>query len=392
MITVDTFLKIAEHEDAFDTKSIDDYDGPNPPAVLHHFSSALQTCKYFRDTISNRIKLDGLAHVRDGAAPIPALQGIQFSNTWGISRILLMNGRGEVDGNLDILVQIVGVFWKNPIALEDSDLLDELFFVLSPRDLTNLIPYLGEWISRATVVSRRNKKHVRIGVYEDPYDDGDTFFVKLKCGQRAFMGGEVIHIFSIEGVFHQEVISNQSIDEENKTDAENGGNSGDVRETESRDDEPQLTEVANEPVESYGEEDESQDSTEHEHENEDEDEEENEDGPYSYWSDEELPDGQRFNYDRIGELRMARDIEKSTSGTWWLIRGQGSKDFWFLVRYYLDEYLGISACKIYRGPDGGSAYYWDPLCWDHEWWPTNRSENECGGSISGSEVEDSSED
>ena len=145
-------------------------------------------------------------------------------------------------------------------------------------------------------------------------------------------------------------------------------------------------------AESHGEEDESQDGPEHEHENEDEDEE-NGDGPYSYWSDEELPDGEEFDYDRIGELRMVRDIEKSTSGTWWLIRGQGSKDFWFLVRYYLDEELGRSACKIYRGPDGGSAYYWDPICWDCEWWPTNRSENECGGSMSGGdEVEDSSED
>jgi hypothetical protein len=390
MITVDTFLKIAEHEEAFDTESIDDYDGPNPPAVLRHFSSALQTCKYFRDTISNRVKLDGLRHVTVGAAPITALQGIRASNIWGISHILLMAGRGKDDGNLDILVQIAGVFWKNPFVLEDFDLLDELFFVLSPRDLTNLIPYLGEWISRAAVDSSRHKKHVHIGVYEDP--DDDTFFVKLKCGQRAFMGGEVIHIFSIEGVFHEEVISSQSNDGENETDPENGGGSGDVRETESRDDGPQLTEVANEPVDLPGEEDESQDGLEHEHENEDEDEEENEDEPYSYWSDEELSDGEEFDYDRIGELRMVRDIEKSTSGTWWLIRGQGSKHFWFLVRYYLDEELGIPTCKIYTGPDGGSAYYWDPEYWECKCWPTNRSWNELGGSISGDEVEDSSED
>ena len=171
MITIDAFLKIEEHEDAFDTKSIDDYDGPNPPAVLRHFSSALQTCKYFRDTISNRVKIDGLAHIRDGAAPIPALQGIQLSTIWSISRSLLMSGRAEVDGNLDILVQIAGVFWKNPLVLEDFDLLDELFFVLGRRDLTNLIPYLGEWISRAAVDSRRHKKHVHIGVYDDPDDD-----------------------------------------------------------------------------------------------------------------------------------------------------------------------------------------------------------------------------
>ena len=57
----------------------------------------------------------------------------------------------------------------------------------------------------------------------------------------------MIHVFSIEGVFDPEVISNQSVDGENKVDAENGGSSGDVSETESRDDGPQLTDVANEP-------------------------------------------------------------------------------------------------------------------------------------------------
>jgi hypothetical protein len=68
---------------------------------------------------------------------------------------------------------------------------------------------------------------------------------------------------------------------------------------------------------------------------------------------------------------MVRDVREATSGTWWLIREQGSKDIWFIVRYYHDEDLRRPACKVYVGPDGGSAEYWDPLFWHHIWWPSD---------------------
>jgi len=34
------------------------------------------------------------------------------------------------------------------------------------------------------------------------------------------------------------------------------------------------------------------------------------------------------------------------------------EDEWFLVKY--DEEQRKWSCKLYVGPDGGRAYYWDP--------------------------------
>jgi hypothetical protein len=383
MITVDLYLRIEDDESSFDTRSVSSFAGPNPPAVLRHFSSALQTCKYFRDTIANRVRIDdkiaGFSLRKDWAAPISLLQDIQSSRIWLISRRFLNLGRGAVDGNLDILVQTAGAFWKNPVLHEDFDVLDELFFVLGRDDLTTLIPYLGEWISRSAVdKKRKNKKYVSVRVYDDSNDDDDDdeFYVKLECGSRAATYGEVIHIYSIEGVCPPEVTSNEIIDGE--TEAKTGieGPSGDVGERESIGSQhagPQLVQMANEHIESLDAEDNDENPDElvpeHEAANEDEREEQS-------WSDEELPDGQEFDHDRISKLRMVRDIRKATSGTWWLIREQGSLDLWFIVRYYHDEDLGRPACKVYVGPDGCVAEYWDPLSWHHVWWPCDFSNDE----------------
>jgi hypothetical protein len=139
MITVDLYLRIGYEEDSYDTRSVSSFDGPKAPAVLRHFSSALQTCKYFRDTIANRVRIDdqidGLFLNKNWAAPISLLQELQSSRIWGNSRKFLNLARGAVDGNLDILIQIAGVFWKNPVLHEDFDVLDELFFVLGRDDL-----------------------------------------------------------------------------------------------------------------------------------------------------------------------------------------------------------------------------------------------------------------
>jgi hypothetical protein len=387
MITVDLYLRIANEEDSYDTRSVNSFDGPKPPAVLRHFSSALQTCKYFRDTIANRVRIDnaidGLYLKNDWAAPISLLQTLQSSRIWGNLRKFLNMGLGAVDGNLDILVQIAGVFWKNPVLHKDFDVLDELFFVLGRDDLTNLIPYLGEWISLSAVEKKRHKKYVGVRVYDDSNDE--EFYVKLQCGPRAAMDGEVVNIYSIVGVCPPELTSNEIIDGDNEAITEIEGPSRDVGERESigsQDAGPRLVQMANEQAESLEAEDDDKSPDELEPEpeaaNEDEiedeiedvSEEQNEDEPRSYWSDEELQDGQEYDHDRISELRMVRDIREATSGTWWLIREQGSKVDWFIVRYYRDEDLGRPACKVYVGHDGGSvAEHWDPLSWHHIWWP-----------------------
>jgi hypothetical protein len=124
------------------------------------------------------------------------------------------------------------------------------------------------------------------------------------------MDGEVVHIYSIVGVCPPEVTSNEIINGDNEAKTEIEGPSRDVAERESigsQDAGPRLVQMANERAESLEGEDDDESPDElvleheaaNEDESEDESEEQNEDEPRWYWSDEELQDGQEYDYDRI---------------------------------------------------------------------------------------------
>ena len=84
------------------------------------------------------------------------------------------------------------------------------------------------------------------------------------------------------------------------------------------------------------------------------------------WNDEENWGETNFTYgeavdtSRISESRIICDIEESPSGFWWLFRYHDYKSDWHVAKY---EEEGKASCRIYVGPDGETAYDWNPASW-----------------------------
>jgi hypothetical protein len=328
-----------------------DEEGPESPAPLQHFANVLRTCEQFRDTIVNTLKING-------RSVITILQEIQYSKAWNVLHVGLFNGYAQHTNSLVILKRTAGAFWKNPLAIDDADLFDELFFYLLPDDQMTILPYLRPWIFQHAFSSKRHRKSVTIYVREndDDDDDEDNFDtsgrrpLRLLRGPLGAIRGETVDVFSIKGVdLGQEEDAKEATackrKEETNEDIEDGVD-------ESADEEYMLDNSL---------EDSDQEDEEEDFEDEFDDNSENE-------------GGKNFDFEWIAKLRMVRDIKKSKVGSWWLIRGSFN---WFMVNYY-DEKCSDGQqkwhCKLYKGPNAGSGYLWEPILWDYFFWPRDSGE------------------
>jgi hypothetical protein len=68
--------------------------------------------------------------------------------------------------------------------------------------------------------------------------------------------------------------------------------------------------------------------------------------------------GKNIDSHEIAQSRLVCDIKEFTSVCWWIFRHRGN---WFIVKY--DDEQGRVSCKLYVGPDGETAFYWDPTHW-----------------------------
>jgi hypothetical protein len=250
---------------------------------------------------------------------------------WNILRIAPFHGYTQHVNNLVILKRTAGAFWKNPLAIDDVDLFDELFFFLLPVDQMTILPYLRPWIFQHAIGSERHRKSVTIQVRENDYEGEGNYNtrgrrpLRLLCGPLGSIRGETVDVFSIKGVdLGEESNNKEATASERKEDSD-------------------------EEVEEEEEEDEFDDNSDDE-------------------------GGKNFDFEWIAKLRMVRDIKKSKVGNWWLIRGPFD---WFWVNYY-DEKCSDGKekwhCRLYKRPNAGSGYFWEPILWDYFFWPRDSGE------------------
>jgi hypothetical protein len=113
--------------------------GPEGPYPLRLYTNLLHTCRFFYQTITHGIKIDG-------ESVVEILQKVQHD---AFSQIL--DGLANRDCALwfrivPITVKLVGFFWNNPSIREDALIVD-FYGMISHRDGANLIPYFDNFIS-----------------------------------------------------------------------------------------------------------------------------------------------------------------------------------------------------------------------------------------------------
>lgn len=254
------------------------------PAIPHSLvsvTSALKTCRFFHNSLTNVVKLDG-------QSLIEVLQNIQYR------RILdLIKYYFESDAKPEIhigwFVESAGYFWKNPKLIDDKDAIADVLYLISRKSRMMLLPHVEQWLIRHAITADHNHPRIKL-------DDAN----RPKCGNPCIDQTAVIY---------NDYVSNSI------------SLLGDIITTPSMYDE-------------------------------DADEDDKDDD----W---------KFIYAYYSAIPLVWDLRNSQPSTWWLYHNDcsGHSPGWFLVNY--------GDKKLYVGPDGTQAYYWENFghqtLWKKDW-------------------------
>jgi len=335
-----------------DVQPVNPHAGPIPPEPLRDFSSALLTCQDFKTIITN-LKVRGIEKAlpeikKNGVQPLSFLQQVQVHQVLsdssqrlvrGVSRLsvkpqntddfgyvtqmrpLSDNVRyvppGRQSSYLENLVRALGPFWRNPLIVEPSYLLMNLFLFFDQRDRTIFLPRLRDWVSchyansTNSTSSERYDQTIYLRDKQSFWKRGEKnaesgFPVKLSVSGGLGSGlGAGVMVLSIHGACLGEDTA--------PTEGENKGQPLNKGECASKED--------------------------------------------------SLSGGNAA--DRGNEL--VGDIKGRTSRKWWFFNIFGEEDSWYIVKYA--EHQGVPWCKLYLGPGGDSMYYLDSFPWDCSLWP-----------------------
>src|SRR5271155_2074567 len=116
---------------------------PAPPQPLIDFSSARLTCRSFYHSML-RLNING-------ENPIHILLQAEQKNKClsVLAQVQDLRGKlppGHYSINIGGFMQLVGIFWKNPLICGDFEFMMSIMSVLSYKDLIMLIPHLEEWV------------------------------------------------------------------------------------------------------------------------------------------------------------------------------------------------------------------------------------------------------
>ena len=114
---------------------------PESPASLKSFSSAVRTCRLFRDALTRILSMRP-----DGISPYDLLREQQVSKLTVYSHDAAPNTIYIRD-----LYQTAGMFWKNSFVLKDSTLILDILEKLSPKSLVVMLPHLGSSILKHVI-------------------------------------------------------------------------------------------------------------------------------------------------------------------------------------------------------------------------------------------------
>jgi hypothetical protein len=132
---------IDDYIDAFPPKdpSLLYYNGhprrADTPESLKNFSSALQTCRSFFNSIVHHINVEG----------VPAVQTLQDFQRLKI--LLLISRGGDRPWPIQFFTAWAGVFWKNPAICNDLEFMVKVMSSLAYESLALLLPHLEEWVN-----------------------------------------------------------------------------------------------------------------------------------------------------------------------------------------------------------------------------------------------------
>lgn len=113
---------------------------PRSPQSLRDFSSVFQTCRHFRNVLTN-IKFKD-------KSPVEILQTAQYQRLRYI-----IQGLSDCDGencNFGEIFRPVGCFWKNSKVLNDPECIGNVLKQLSAESFMILIPHLEDWVLQHT--------------------------------------------------------------------------------------------------------------------------------------------------------------------------------------------------------------------------------------------------
>jgi hypothetical protein len=162
---------------------------PKSPECLYSFSSALRTCRYFHNTITNHIKINGetsgVILQREQHMRVRAILDLQRDDP---ASVLVRVG---------LLYVVAGCFWRNPIVYEDFNFLDDVLVWITPISRMMLIPHLEPWLlCHARPTESPASLIIRVGVGGDI---DNCLWMQLREGSLR-VEGSILSIVSIAGV------------------------------------------------------------------------------------------------------------------------------------------------------------------------------------------------
>jgi len=315
---------------------------PEPPRSLLFFASALKTCRTFNNILSNEVQIEN-------SSPGRVLQRLQYHGMNELAQTLhLRSGwhRSLLDEScyIHFIYRKVGSFWKNPMIFDQENCFGIGEFLMGIPQLSRLIliPHLQPWLLYET--GQEEEEDILISDREDEgegEDEDESPLVPENCHSCEIVttdskstgriltlgvGGNLDHCHYMcleEGQFEKD------------------------------DNELDIVSIAGVPSNPAKGVPDERDLDEHE------------------LDDDELVQ-QTLHRSCDPELPVLCDIRDSEPDTWWLFppedyyhtRVDGDEEdsglaeyenHWFLVNYKLR--------KLYMGPNGTEAYYWDNV-WD----------------------------
>lgn len=249
---------------------------PTIPRSLISTTSALKTCRFFHNSITNVVRLDGQSLVE-------VLQTLQYQRIVGLIEYYY---ESDADAGIHIgwFVESAGCFWKNPKLIDDKNAIGEVLFLISRESRMMFLPHIELWLIRhANTVAP------------------DHAFIKLhdangrKCGNPYL--NPTVGIYDDDDSYSIALLGN---------------------------------------VESFTSVDDDDDD-----------------------------DDWNFIYACYSTIPLVRDLKDSQPSSWWIYQNDcsGYSPGWILVNY--------REKKMYIGPDGTQAYYWEnfghQVLWKKDW-------------------------
>lgn len=116
----------------------DPFEWPKTPEPLVAYCSVLRTSRSFYHIVTREVKFNG-------ESPRDILLRKQYET---IRDILKQQSENEASGlmNVMMLYYIAGCFWRNPLALCESNFLDRVLVWITQGSRLRLIPHLERWL------------------------------------------------------------------------------------------------------------------------------------------------------------------------------------------------------------------------------------------------------